>query len=45
MLPNDFYKSLEIDLIANKCIDRTFIIECKGTDSSSVLILVKESVE
>ncbi len=36
---------LEIDLIANKHPDRHFIIECKGTDSSSSLILVKESAE
>jgi hypothetical protein len=36
---------LEIDLIANKYTDRHFIIECKGTDSSSFLILVKESDE
>lgn len=38
-------ETLEIDLIANKYPDRHFIIECKGTDSSSVLILVKESAE
>ncbi|CAM3008167.1 hypothetical protein [Legionella worsleiensis] len=38
-------ESLEIDLLANKYVDRHFIIECKGTDSSSALILVKESVE
>lgn len=36
---------LEIDLIANKYVDRHFIVECKGTDSSSCLILVKESTE
>lgn len=34
---------LEVDLIASAYTDRHFIIECKGTDSSSSLILVKES--
>lgn len=38
-------KLLEVDLIANKYADRHFIVECKGTDSSSSLILVKESSE
>lgn len=34
---------LEIDLVATLYPDRPFIVECKGTDSSSFLILVRES--